>query len=208
MLTIGDRIKYFRKRRGLTQAQLAECTGIHPVSIRKYETNKMQPQLSQIEKIADALCLSTSALTGSYSEIIKLETVGNLMGLLIMWHKSGILTLQGERGEDNKLIASTVHLVPNPALQNCLSVTLQGENKEAIPTDDLMIKLRFNSLLDDLIRWEDTYNGFNVLAAQHRDSTDEYVLTTMNEIYAHLTIIEMELQATTRPLQWMCSSQQ
>ena len=59
MLTIGDRIKYFRKRRGLTQAQLAECTGIHPVSIRKYETNKMQPQLSQIEKIADALCLST-----------------------------------------------------------------------------------------------------------------------------------------------------
>ena len=40
MLTVGDKIKYFRKQRGMTQAQLAELTGIHPVSIRKYEINK------------------------------------------------------------------------------------------------------------------------------------------------------------------------
>ena len=33
MLTVGDKIKYFRKQRGMTQAQLAELTGIHPVSI-------------------------------------------------------------------------------------------------------------------------------------------------------------------------------
>lgn len=208
MLTIGDRIKYFRKRRGLTQAQLAEVTGIHPVSIRKYETNKMQPQLTQIEKIADALCISASAISGSYSEVTKLETVGNLMGLLIMWHKSGILTLQGERGENNKIIASTAHLVPNPALQNYFSIMLQGENKEAIPMDALIIKLRFNSVLDDLIRWENLYNGFHALAAQHRDSKDEHVLTTMNEIYANLTIIEMELQSLTTPLDWMHSSLQ
>ena len=30
MLTVGDKIKYFRKQRGMTQAQLAELTGIHP----------------------------------------------------------------------------------------------------------------------------------------------------------------------------------
>ena len=52
MLTVGDKIKYFRKQRGMTQAQLAELTGIHPVSIRKYEINKMQPQSQQIERIA------------------------------------------------------------------------------------------------------------------------------------------------------------
>ena len=40
-MTIGEKIKYCRKQIGITQDKLAELTGIHPVSIRKYETNKM-----------------------------------------------------------------------------------------------------------------------------------------------------------------------
>ena len=38
-MTIGEKIKYCRKQIGITQDKLAELTGIHPVSIRKYETN-------------------------------------------------------------------------------------------------------------------------------------------------------------------------
>ena len=53
-MTIGEKIKYCRKQIGITQDKLAELTGIHPVSIRKYETNKMQPQPPQLEKIAVA----------------------------------------------------------------------------------------------------------------------------------------------------------
>ncbi len=49
-MTIGEKIKYCRKQIGITQDKLAELTGIHPVSIRKYETNKMQPQPPQLEK--------------------------------------------------------------------------------------------------------------------------------------------------------------
>ena len=44
IMTIGEKIKYFRTRIGITQAKLAELSGIHPVSIRKYETNEMVPQ--------------------------------------------------------------------------------------------------------------------------------------------------------------------
>ena len=62
MLTIGEKIKYFRTQRGLTQTQLAEYSGLHPVSVRKYETNKMQPQLPQIERIAFALGVSVGAI--------------------------------------------------------------------------------------------------------------------------------------------------
>ena len=39
-MTIGEKIKYFRKRIGITQAKLAELSGIHPVSIRKYEIRR------------------------------------------------------------------------------------------------------------------------------------------------------------------------
>ena len=54
-MTIGEKIRYCREQIGITQGKLAELTGIHPVSIRKYETNKMQPQPPQLEKIAAAL---------------------------------------------------------------------------------------------------------------------------------------------------------
>ena len=46
----------------MTQSQLAERTGIHPVSIRKYETNKTIPQPEQIRRIADVLCVSYTAI--------------------------------------------------------------------------------------------------------------------------------------------------
>ena len=59
-MTIGEKIRYYRKQLGITQGKLAELTGIHPVSIRKYEINKMQPQPQQIERIAAAQRTSTN----------------------------------------------------------------------------------------------------------------------------------------------------
>ena len=72
-MTIGEKIKYFRSRIGITQAKLAELSGIHPVSIRKYETNKMTPQTEQIDKIAEALGVSSFAITGFENNIRILE---------------------------------------------------------------------------------------------------------------------------------------
>ena len=60
-MTIGEKIKYFRKRIGITQAKLAELSGIHPVSIRKYEINKMVPQAAQIDRLAEALGVKEAA---------------------------------------------------------------------------------------------------------------------------------------------------
>lgn len=54
-MTIGDKIKYHRKSQNLTQDKLAELANLHPVSIRKYETNKMKPKIEQLFRIAIAL---------------------------------------------------------------------------------------------------------------------------------------------------------
>lgn len=61
-MTIGENIKYYRKRMGITQTQLAELTGVHPVSIRKYETNKMQPQIDILKKLASFFNISLDDL--------------------------------------------------------------------------------------------------------------------------------------------------
>ena len=63
-MNIGERIRTIRKNKGITQLRLAELAGIHPVSIRKYETGKMQPQIFQIEKIAKALKVSPTKIAG------------------------------------------------------------------------------------------------------------------------------------------------
>ena len=77
-MTIGEKIKYFRTRIGITQAKLAELSGIHPVSIRKYETNKMVPQAPQIDRIAKALGISSLRLP-------ELRIIYGLKQSVILW---------------------------------------------------------------------------------------------------------------------------
>lgn len=60
--TIGWKIKMFRKLRGLTQAQLAEKSGVATISIHQYEADKRKPRLEQLEKIADALDVNLNSL--------------------------------------------------------------------------------------------------------------------------------------------------
>ena len=121
-MTIGEKIKYCRKQIGITQDKLAELTGIHPVSIRKYETNKMQPQPPQLEKIAAALGVSYNALNGSDTAGLRLETVGDLMGVLMVLCNSGILQINGARGEDTLLKDDTVSIYLNPVLSSYLEI--------------------------------------------------------------------------------------
>ena len=130
MLTIGEKIKYFRTQRGLTQAQLAEYSGLHPVSVRKYETNKMQPQLPQIERIASALGVSVGAIAGTDTASIRYETEGDLMGLLISWYKAGILCIEGKRGENNVIDVDTAQLKFAPASADSFMLFLRQITKK------------------------------------------------------------------------------
>ena len=87
-MTIVEKIRYCREQIGITQGKLAELTGIHPVSIRKYETNKMQPQPPQLEKIAAALDVSYNALNVIDKAGMRLETVGDNIDILLVNCKS------------------------------------------------------------------------------------------------------------------------
>ncbi|MEI3325020.1 MAG: helix-turn-helix transcriptional regulator [Thomasclavelia sp.] len=54
-MTLGNKIKKIRNYRGLTQKQLGKLTGIHEVSIRKYEMDKVIPKKGQLTKISSVL---------------------------------------------------------------------------------------------------------------------------------------------------------
>ena len=197
MLTIGEKIKYFRKQRGITQAQLAELSGIHPVSIRKYETNKMQPQTAQIERIASALGVNAGAIDGMNAANIRLDSQGDLMGLLIAWHKSGILRIEGQRDETKKIIESSAHFSVNPILSPFIRLTWsEGKNKKVIHTDDLCLELNSRSMLETLLRWEYIYNGYVTLIEKYKDTDSEANQKALAELASDLELIEMEMQSS------------
>jgi transcriptional regulator with XRE-family HTH domain len=55
VLYIGDRLRDLRKRRPLTQEQLAERSGVGIATIVRVERNQVEPRGSTIRKLAEAL---------------------------------------------------------------------------------------------------------------------------------------------------------
>lgn len=67
-MNIGERIKAARTKAGLTQAQLAERTGVAMITISQYERGIRQPRMEQLRKIAFALGLYISDLVDGTEE--------------------------------------------------------------------------------------------------------------------------------------------
>lgn len=59
---LGQRIKYFRKAKKLTQEQLAEIVSMEPNSISIIESGRNFPTLNSLEKIAKALDIELNIL--------------------------------------------------------------------------------------------------------------------------------------------------
>lgn len=53
-----DRIRSIRKQNGMTQEELAKRIGVKRAVISKYETGAIEPSISQLEEIANALDVS------------------------------------------------------------------------------------------------------------------------------------------------------
>lgn len=57
-INIGERIKQLRKSKDITGNQLAELTGISQSIISRYERNVIEPPISSLELICNALNVS------------------------------------------------------------------------------------------------------------------------------------------------------
>lgn len=154
-MTIGEKIKYVRKLYHMSSAELAERTGIHPVSIRKYESNKMIPQSAQIERLAAAFHLSPAIFSGLTDMRFDFQYSGDCLGMFIMLYTSGALIINGERDEKNILKKETVKFTVSPLLQKFLQFSEKGK---ALSFGDVDILLKDNDTLDRFIFWEFMYN--------------------------------------------------
>jgi transcriptional regulator with XRE-family HTH domain len=52
---IGDKLKRYRTRRALTQAQLAERAGVTTATVARVERDEIEPRMTTLGKLARAL---------------------------------------------------------------------------------------------------------------------------------------------------------
>jgi transcriptional regulator with XRE-family HTH domain len=64
--SLGQRLKYYRTQRGLTQQQLADVCDITDAAIRNYERDARVPDRDTLIVISEELDVSYYALTGKY----------------------------------------------------------------------------------------------------------------------------------------------
>ena len=57
-----SKLAEIRKDKGISQAQLAKLSGVHRVTIARFETGRISPTLATLERLASALGVSISKL--------------------------------------------------------------------------------------------------------------------------------------------------
>lgn len=193
-MNIGEQIKYMRKKRKITQNQLAEMTGIHPVTIRKYETDRLQPKKEQVDKIADALSVSPLAFGEFNSNVIRLETEGDLMGLLIMLYKSKVIHIHTPEADDQD--AAFVEL--SPLLSYYFSLK---ENKKTIPMKDGSLCFKNSDMQKDFVTWARLYDKHMAMTTSYADKATAVEKDYLAGNEDQLAMIEMELQTSSIKLE-------
>lgn len=187
-MTIGEKMKYLRKQKGVTQTELAQLTGIHQVSIAKYEKDKMIPQPEQLEKIVEALNVSRMIFFDDSS--FKLETRGDLMGLLITLCKNKVLVVKGKRDRNSALVPNTVTFEFSPIISKFFSANVQSE-------------FQFNPdepLLLDFLKWEKQYHNYEKLYKKYSGSSNAAEVAALEELRDIIEKIEIELQCSSMVL--------
>ena len=198
-MTIGEKIKYVRKLYHMSSAELAERTGIHPVSIRKYESNKMVPQSAQIERLAAAFHLSPAIFSGLTNMKFDFQYSGDCLGMLIMLYTSSALIINGERDEKNILKKETVKFTVSPLLQKFLQFSEKGR---ALSFEDVNVLIKDNDTLDRFIFWEFMYNRRDELYDAYMEEETKENEEAFKQICNNYDEIEMNtfLQGRTRDI--------
>lgn len=71
--SFAELLRYWRSKAGISQEELAKKSGVSKIQIAKYETNKSNPRLKAIMKLADALDISIDDL--GYRSSPRVQTI-------------------------------------------------------------------------------------------------------------------------------------
>ena len=128
-MAIGQRIKFFRNRKGFTQKQLGEMLGFHgkssDVRMAQYESEARIPKQALIMEMAELLEVDTKALT-----VPNIDNYLGLMHTFFALEDMYGLTI-GENDGNICLFLDPAVTKPHSVLDDCLKSWLRQKKKLA-----------------------------------------------------------------------------
>lgn len=122
-MTVGEKIKYYRNIRGISQEMLGNLSGINPATIKKYEYGIRNPKPDQLLKITNALDISINLFMD-----FDIETVSDVLSLLFKLDEQVDMNFDAEKDENGEFIPSTVKLsFQNAAINKKLCTYLKAK---------------------------------------------------------------------------------
>ena len=79
---IGRRIKVLRKRKGLSQTELANIMGKSLRTLQKYETGEIEISIAVVNQLADILDTTPTFLLGYEADTAPIRSLADVMGFL------------------------------------------------------------------------------------------------------------------------------
>ena len=104
-MTTGEKIKYFRNMRGISQEMLGQLSGINSATINKYEYGIRNPKPDQLLKIANALGISINIFMD-----FDIETVSDVLSLILKMDEQIDMKFEAEKDEEGNFKPSTVKM--------------------------------------------------------------------------------------------------
>ena len=122
-MTVGEKIKYYRNIRGISQEMLGNLSGINPATIKKYEYGIRNPKPDQLLKITNALGISINLFMD-----FDIETVSDVLSLLFKLDEQVDMKFEVEKDKNGEFIPSTVKLsFQNAAINQKLCTYLKAK---------------------------------------------------------------------------------
>lgn len=104
-MTTGEKIKYFRNMRGISQETLGQLSGINSATIKKYEYGIRNPKPDQLLKIANALGISINIFMN-----FDIETVSDVLSLLFKLNDQIDMKFEADKDDEGNFKPATVKL--------------------------------------------------------------------------------------------------
>ena len=98
-MTVGEKIKYYRNIRGISQEMLGNLSGINPATIKKYEYGIRNPKPDQLLKITNALGISINLFMD-----FDIETVSDVLSLLFKLDEQVDMRFEADKDENGEFI--------------------------------------------------------------------------------------------------------
>ena len=83
MKSLGETISYLRKKKGMTQNELAEKMNVTDKAVSKWERDLSCPDINTISKLAEVLGVSVEELLKAKKQENEISKVKDLIGLIL-----------------------------------------------------------------------------------------------------------------------------